>query len=131
MNPFFHQAMHRATKFFGRNERIVLLLAQISARIGAIKRKDLSFDTVKEKVNVLIRLVKTYTKGEYKTIPWKAIASILAAFIYFLNPFDLVPDFTPIIGFTDDFSILIWVYTSVQSEINKFLEWEKSHLVSE
>jgi len=48
-----------------------------------------------------------------------------------INPFDLLPDFTPIIGYTDDFSILLWVYSSIQSEIDKFLLWEKSHLISQ
>lgn len=130
-NSFYRKAFNKTSSFFGRNERIVMLLAQLSSRIGELKRTDLSFDPVKEKINVLIRLVKTYTKGDYNAISWKVIASILGAFIYFLNPFDLIPDFTPIIGYTDDFSILIWVYNSVQSEIDKFLLWEKSRLVSQ
>jgi uncharacterized membrane protein YkvA (DUF1232 family) len=56
------------------------------------------------------------------------MATILGAIIYFVNPFDLLPDIAPVIGLTDDFSILVWVYTSVQSEIDKFLAWEKSNL---
>lgn len=130
-NVFFQHALNKASLLYGRNERIVLLLTQLSARISRIKRKNLSLSPIKEKINVLIRLVKTYTKGDYKTVPWKVVASILAAFIYFINPFDLIPDFTPIIGFTDDFSILLWVYNSVQSEIDKFLMWEKSRFVSQ
>ena len=130
-NSFYRKALDKTGSFFGRNERIIMLLTQLSSRMDQLKRKDLSFDPIKEIINVLIRLVKTYTKGEYKTIPWKVVASILGAFIYFLNPFDLIPDFTPIIGYTDDFSILIWVYNSVQLEIDKFLLWEKSRLVSQ
>ena len=129
LNPFYQQALHRAGKFFGRNERIVLLISQISTRLTRVKRDDLSFAPIREKISVLQRLVKTYSKGEYRNIPWKPVASILAAFIYFVNPLDLIPDFTPIVGFTDDFSILVWVYTSLQSEIDKFLEWEKSQTV--
>lgn len=79
---------------------------------------------------MLIRLVKTYSTGAYKAVSWKVIASILAAFIYFVNPFDLVPDFAPIVGYTDDFSILLWVYNSVQTELDKFLLWEKSQLLA-
>jgi len=33
-------------------------------------------------------------------------------------------------GLTDDFGVLIWVYNSIQGEINKFLEWEKSLLIT-
>jgi uncharacterized membrane protein YkvA (DUF1232 family) len=54
--------------------------------------------------------------------------TILAAIIYFLNPIDLIPDFIPGLGLTDDFSVLLWVYNSVSTEVVKFLEWEKSTL---
>jgi len=125
-NAFYQQALKKAGSWFGRNDRIALLLAQLSARMNRLSRKDLSFAPVKEKVSVMMRLVKSYINGQYRTIPWKVMVSILAAFIYFVNPFDLLPDFTPIVGYTDDFSILVWVYNAVQIEVDKFLIWEKS-----
>ena len=53
---------------------------------------------------------------------------VLAAIIYFLNPIDLIPDFIPALGLTDDFSVLLWVYNTVHNEVNKFLIWERSTL---
>lgn len=129
-NVFFQRTVKGTSRFFGRNERITVLLTQLISRINRVSRTDLNFRPVKEKVNVLIRLVRTYSKGQYRAISWKGMASILGAFVYFINPFDLIPDFTPIIGFTDDFSILVWVYNSIQTEIDKFLLWEKSHLIA-
>lgn len=125
-NAFYQQAAKKAGSWFGRNDRITLLLMQLSAKLNRFNRADLSFKPVKEKVSVLMRLVKSYINGQYRTIPWKVIVSILAAFIYFVNPLDLIPDFAPVIGYTDDFSILLWVYSAVQTEIDKFLSWEKS-----
>lgn len=93
-----------------------------------MNKNDLSFRKVKSKLDVLVRLIKSYTNGGYRNIPWKTIAMILAAIIYFVNPFDLIPDLAPVVGLTDDFSILVWVYSSVQSEIDKFLIWEQSNL---
>lgn len=85
-----------------------------------------SVAAAKEKLSVFSRLASAYASGKYREVPWKTVMTILAAIIYFLNPLDLVPDFIPLMGLTDDFGVLLWVYNSVQAEINKFLEWEKS-----
>lgn len=112
----------------GKRGRMVVLLSQLAVKLSAVNRSDLSIQVAREKAGVMMRLVRSYTNGNYKAIPWKTMSVILGAFIYFINPFDLVPDVAPVIGLTDDFSILVWVYTSVQTEIDKFLMWEKASL---
>lgn len=37
-------------------------------------------------------------------------AIIIGALLYFINPFDLIPDITPILGFLDDMSVIALVY---------------------
>lgn len=85
-----------------------------------------SVAAAKEKLSVFSRLASAYASGKYRAVPWKTVMTVLAAIIYFLNPLDLVPDFIPLMGLTDDFGVLIWVYNSIQGDINKFLDWEKS-----
>lgn len=85
-----------------------------------------SVQAAREKMNVFSRLANAYVSGKYREIPWKTVMTILAAIIYFLNPLDLIPDFIPIMGLTDDFGVLVWVYNSIQHEVDKFLAWEKS-----
>ncbi|HRJ29607.1 MAG TPA: DUF1232 domain-containing protein [Cyclobacteriaceae bacterium] len=127
-NIFYQSALQLASGLFGRHGRVALLLSQLAMKMGRMNKNDLSFTAAKSKLDVMVRLVKAYTKGQYKGIPWKTIATVLAAFIYFVNPFDLIPDIAPVVGFTDDFSILVWVYSSVQIEVNKFLAWEQTQL---
>ena len=119
-NIFYQSALRKASGFFGRHGRIAMLLSQLAMKMGRMNRNDLSFTAAKSKLDVMVRLVKAYTTGQYKSIPWKTIAAILAAIIYFVNPFDLIPDLAPVVGLTDDFSILVWVYSSVQFEVDKF-----------
>ena len=33
----------------------------------------------------------------------------------------------PISGIIDDVALIAWIYKSVDEDIQKFLEWEKSH----
>lgn len=127
-NLFYRTALNRASGLFGRHTRIAMLLSQLAIKLSKANKKDLSFQVVRLKIGVLTRLISSYTKGQYRNIPWKAVAAILGSFIYFVNPLDLIPDVAPVVGLTDDFSILVWVYGSVQSEIDKFLAWEKTQL---
>jgi len=42
-------------------------------------------------------------------------------------PFDLIPDFILTLGFVDDVALIGWIISSVKSDIDSFLLWEKTH----
>jgi uncharacterized membrane protein YkvA (DUF1232 family) len=75
-------------------------------------------------------MLKAYATGKYREVPWKALLLIAAAVIYFVNPIDLIPDWIPGLGITDDLGILLTVYKSVSVEVEKFLAWEKSSRIT-
>ena len=49
----------------------------------------------------------------------KAYKAIGAALFYFINPYDIIPDFTPEIGYADDFYVLILCLESVDEKDKK------------
>lgn len=75
----------------------------------------------------LIRLIRAWVSGNYRDVPWQTIVSAIAAILYFVNPFDLIPDFLPVIGYIDDAAIIGFVIASISSDIAKFRDWEQSH----
>lgn len=127
-NRFFDSAKRKASGFENRKERITLLLKGLSEKLRSVNWGTARLQRAKDTLHTLSSLTKAYAQGRYREIPWKAIVSILAAIIYFVNPLDLIPDMVPVLGLTDDASILFWVYNSVKDEIDKFLEWEKSQV---
>jgi uncharacterized membrane protein YkvA (DUF1232 family) len=50
---------------------------------------------------LLYGLLKAWWRKDFD-LPWKTAAAITAALLYFLNPFDIVPDFIPVVGYLDD-----------------------------
>jgi uncharacterized membrane protein YkvA (DUF1232 family) len=128
MNVFYQKALQQAVGLKGQYARIAMLLTKLGAKVSRTDWKKVSAQSAKEKLSVLSRIAKAYVSGGYRNIPWKGLASVLGAFIYFINPFDLIPDFVPVFGLGDDFAVLMWVYNSLQEEIHKFLTWEKSQL---
>jgi uncharacterized membrane protein YkvA (DUF1232 family) len=72
----------------------------------------------------LYRMLRAWSKGEYRHVPWRTLILSLATVIYFLNPFDIAPDFIPGVGYLDDAAVLGFVISSIKKELDTFLEWE-------
>jgi len=75
----------------------------------------------------LFALVGAWASGKYRAVPWKTIVLAITAIVYFVNPFDVIPDFIPVVGYVDDGAVIAWVLSSIGEEVNKFREWQKSH----
>lgn len=127
-NKFFKAALSNAASLSGKKGRILLLIGKLGNKLRDLDWKNVNAGKLKSKLSVLSRMSKAYALGHYRELPWKTTLIILAAIIYFLNPFDLIPDMLPVAGLTDDFGILVWVYNSMRNEIDKFLMWEKNKL---
>jgi uncharacterized membrane protein YkvA (DUF1232 family) len=80
--------------------------------------------SVWEDLMAVCRMLKAWSKGDYQSVPWKTIVLSLATIIYFLNPFDVAPDFIPGVGYLDDAVVLGFVVNSIKKELEKFLRWE-------
>jgi uncharacterized membrane protein YkvA (DUF1232 family) len=65
-------------------------------------------------------LIKAYVKGDYKKLPFKTLVKIVAVLFYFVSPFDFIPDVLPLIGFTDDLALILWVAKSIKNELDEF-----------
>lgn len=125
-NKFFDIALNQAAKLAGKSSRILLLLTKLGSKMSKVNWSPVERQILRDKFYTLGRLAKAYASGRYRAVPWKSMLILLAAVIYFLNPLDLIPDIIPIFGLTDDFAVLVWVYNTVQGEVDKFLEWESS-----
>ena len=77
-----------------------------------------------EDLQTLMRLLHAYITGRYRVVPWKTLVRIVAAVLYFVNPFDFIPDFLPVLGFIDDISVIGFAVVSVKSDIELFRDWE-------
>lgn len=125
-NEYFRKSGEKARRMITDKERLKNLVSEVGRKMVDELQNKLGTEKIREKLQVFVRMVKFYLKGEYKIIPWKALISIIAALIYFITPFDLIPDFIPVTGLIDDFTVILWVFKSFESEIDDFLKWEKN-----
>jgi len=76
-----------------------------------------------ESLQIFLRLLRAQRAGKF-CAPADSILMIVAAVIYFVSPFDLIPDSIPVLGLTDDTSVLICVAKSNLTLISNFRKWE-------
>src|ERR1700756_883027 len=60
-------------------------------------------------LQTMLRLVRAYERGEYRQVSNDALMWIVAALNYLVDPFDLIPDMTPFLGFVDDATVVGFV----------------------
>ncbi len=77
-------------------------------------------------VRLLLAIVKDYWKGRYRKIPYWSIAAIVAALLYVLNPFDLIPDFIPLVGQLDDVLVVTACLAMIRQDIHKYRKWRQT-----
>jgi uncharacterized membrane protein YkvA (DUF1232 family) len=69
-------------------------------------------------------LIKAYVVGDYRQIELGSLVKIIAAFVYFISPIDIIPDFLPFIGLSDDVALLVFIFKSIDDELVKFDKWQ-------
>jgi uncharacterized membrane protein YkvA (DUF1232 family) len=124
-NRFFDMAIAQAARLAGKPGRLLKVVTQMLFRLD---RTHLSGKRWKEHALLLGRLVSAYARGQYRAIPLKPFLSVVAALLYFINPFDLVPDALIGIGLADDLAVLTWVYKNLKAELDNFKSWEEKNL---
>lgn len=82
------------------------------------------------KILVMADMVKDYIKKKYTKVPKRSILAIVSAIIYFLNPFDIIPDFIPGVGQVDDLSIILVCWRMISKDIEDYLAWKEREIVT-
>lgn len=75
-------------------------------------------------VKLLFSIIQDYAKGEYRDVPWFTIAAIGAALLYVFSPIDLIPDFIPLLGLTDDAFVVAACLALVEQDLQTYKKWK-------
>jgi uncharacterized membrane protein YkvA (DUF1232 family) len=126
-----HNLIQMAKKLFGNQVEAIakqeakarILLSDVGQKLVKAS-KNSKIQQVVEPISIFIRMVKAHFSGTHK-LSNSTLGMVLLALVYFLSPFDLMPDFLGLVGFVDDASVVLAVYAKIKTEVNGFLEWEK------
>jgi uncharacterized membrane protein YkvA (DUF1232 family) len=119
----FEQNKGKAEKLLEDKKKMERFLERLEKKLSKIP---LAGDYLSD-IPVLVSLVKAYIDKRYKEIPIGSIIAIVAVLIYFLNPFDLIPDFIPGIGVLDDVAVIAIAYKFVHDDIQEYRVWRSAN----
>lgn len=80
---------------------------------------------VSERIIILTQILHDWRIGTYKTISYKNISISVFVLMYYVSPYDFVPDFIPFIGKKDDDFVLKKGLIYLDEEIKKYKNWKE------
>ena len=121
----YERAKKKAEKVVGDPEKVKKI---VNSALNKATSSSYSaqFQEIADKLQALVRLVKSWINKEYRSTPWQTIILAVTALVYFVTPFDAIFDFIPLLGFADDVAILTAVLSSINHDLDKFIEWEQN-----
>jgi uncharacterized membrane protein YkvA (DUF1232 family) len=79
---------------------------------------------------VLDKALRLYFVLQKPELPYWAKAAVIGALGYFIWPFDTLPDLAPIIGFTDDLTVIGAALATVALQVDEEIK-ERAHATAE
>jgi uncharacterized membrane protein YkvA (DUF1232 family) len=118
----FARALIDAKACLNDPDTLIALFNEASKKAATVPREP--FKEYWPYMQTMLRLVRAYHRGDYDDVPGNALLWIVAALSYLIDPFDLIPDATPVLGFVDDATVVEFVTDKTRQTLDAFMVWE-------
>ena len=105
-------------------ERLRVLFEEAARKAAAVPKEP--FEDSWPYLQAMLRLTRAYFRGEYRNVPQDGLLWIITALNYFVDPFDLIPDEVPFLGFVDDATVMSFAVARTRGTLDDFMTWEIS-----
>ena len=122
----FRRAAAEAEAYAADPKRLRKLLEDAIGKLNVIPRGP--FGETWPYLLAMVRLIRDYHRAEYRDIAAPKLIAIISAIIYFVSPFDVIPDYLPVLGHIDDAFVVSLALKSVRAELDTFMAWETSRI---
>lgn len=100
------------------------LLAQGAAIRHRAKSLVADHPRMQRQIDFALTLVEEHFKGRCPQIPYYTIATLAVALLYFSDPVDVIPDWIPGVGMTDDAIVFELAFGMARAGIERYCAWK-------
>lgn len=108
----------KANSIYYNNEK----LRDIVERVKSMVENNPELKKVIEDIKLFIDLIRDWLRKDYREVSQTSILMIIIAFLYLLNPFDLIPDFLAA-GLIDDIAVIAYIFRKIKEEVEAYRKW--------
>lgn len=116
--------LSKAKEIASSNDRIKNLIESVKEKLADVNKTIDGKQSFVSEIQLVMKMLKSHISGDYRAFSVRSILLLVFSLVYFIIPFDLIPDFIPALGFTDDISILLFVLKSIKDDIEDFKLWD-------
>ena len=124
MNKRVLKILRKAMRVINEQSQVKELLWQVSQKLQKINGSNKQINELMDLIQLFLRMIKKSLAGEYSAFSHKTLLSFVFGLLYFVTPMDVVPDFIPLLGFSDDLSIVYFIIKNFKLDIEAFKVWE-------
>ncbi len=118
----FAQALKSAKSYVKEPERLRGLVKEAALKTSSMPKE--AFKGTWAYFQAMLRLIRAYYRGDYRNVAIGTLLIIIAAILYVVNPFDLIPDWVPGLGLLDDAFVVGFAVRKTQRTLDDFMAWE-------
>jgi uncharacterized membrane protein YkvA (DUF1232 family) len=122
----FRRATADAEAYVGDPKRLGSLVADAIGKINVIPRGP--FGDTWPYLLAMVRVIRDFQRRDYQDMAAPKLLIIIAAMIYFVSPFDVIPDWIPVLGHIDDAFVVSLALKSVRRDLDTFMAWETARI---
>lgn len=109
-----------ANKWGTGHDSVTEILTKVE---GFLEEKSGKIDFL-DKVKFFISMLKDHSDQKYR-IDDNSLGFIIATLAYLVMPLDVVPDFIPVAGFTDDAAAFTLALQKLSAEVERYKAWKE------
>ena len=118
----FAKAVQNAKAYVGNPSRLGALFNDAAKQAESMPREP--FLETWPYFQAMLRLIRAYSRGEYRDVSDSTLVVIIAAIIYVVNPLDVIPDALPSLGYLDDATVIALAVRRSRQALDDFMAWE-------
>lgn len=106
------------------------LMDNVRGRFGTLFRSgEVEMQKMSRQFTLMLQMIKSRWDIQ-RDLPWRTVAAMTVVVMYFIGPFDLIPDFIPFVGFLDDAAVLGICFKLIQHDLKEYAQAEGIELAA-